>query len=81
VEKRLYGITHDNEASMVKDIQREERLAQTGFKIVRFTDKEVLNNIAGVILELEKIVTDIETSTPLPPPAGDIGILQAPQQQ
>jgi very-short-patch-repair endonuclease len=47
----LDGITHDNEVSRVKDIQREERLSQAGFKIVRFTDENVLNNIAGVISE------------------------------
>ena len=36
------GITHDNEVSRSKDIRREERLAKAGFKIVRFTDKELL---------------------------------------
>jgi very-short-patch-repair endonuclease len=61
------GITHDNEISHSKDIQREERLTQAGFKIIRFTDEEVLNNMSGVILKLEKIVSDIEISTPLPP--------------
>jgi very-short-patch-repair endonuclease len=61
------GITHDNEISHTKDIQREETLAQAGFKIVRFTDEEVLNNMAGVILKLEKVISDMETSTPLIP--------------
>jgi very-short-patch-repair endonuclease len=63
----LDGITHDNEISHSKDIQREERLTRAGFKIVRFTDEEVLNNMAGVILELKRIITEIETSTPLIP--------------
>ena len=61
------GITHNNEISQTKDIQREEQLARAGFKIVRFTDEEVLNNMAGVILELEKIISAIEKSTPLIP--------------
>jgi very-short-patch-repair endonuclease len=61
------GITHDNEISHSKDIRREERLTRAGFKIVRFTDEEVLNNIAGVVLKLEKIISDIEISTPLIP--------------
>jgi len=30
----LDGITHDDEVSCVKDIQREYRLAQAGIKIV-----------------------------------------------
>jgi very-short-patch-repair endonuclease len=61
------GITHDNEISNTRDIQRENELTRTGFKIVRFTDKEVLNNMAGVISKLEKIISDIEASTPLIP--------------
>jgi len=63
----LDGITHDDEVSRVKDIQREYRLAQAGFKIVRFTDEEVLNNMSGVISELEKFICEIEASTPLIP--------------
>jgi very-short-patch-repair endonuclease len=63
----LDGITHDNEVSRVKDNQREKRLAQAGFKIIRFTDEEVLNKIAGVISELERIIDEMEASTPLIP--------------
>ena len=58
------GITHDNNVSKAKDIQREECLANAGFRIVRFTDEEVLMNIAGVISELETIISEIEDSTP-----------------
>jgi very-short-patch-repair endonuclease len=61
------GITHDNEVSKSKDIRREESLAKAGFKIVRFTDEEVLNNMAGIISELERIIDEIEASTPLIP--------------
>jgi very-short-patch-repair endonuclease len=69
----LDGITHDDEVALVKDNRREERLAKAGFKIVRFTDEEVLNNMDGVLSELERIIGEIEASTPLnPPPAGDI---------
>jgi very-short-patch-repair endonuclease len=60
----LDGITHDNETSNIKDVQREEQLTQAGLKIVRFTDEEVLNNMTGVISELEKIISAIEKSTP-----------------
>ena len=63
----LDGITHDNEVSLVKDNRREEWLAKAGFKIVRFTDEEVLKNMAGVISELERIIGEIEASTPLIP--------------
>jgi len=59
----LDGITHDDEVALVKDNRREERLAKAGFKIVRFTDEEVLNNMDGVLSELERIIGEIEDST------------------
>jgi very-short-patch-repair endonuclease len=68
----LDGITHDNEVSLVKDNRREERLAKAGFKIVRFTDEEVLKNMAGVISQLEKIIGEIEASTPYPRQRGTL---------
>ena len=40
---------------------------EAGFKIVRFTDEEVINNIAGVISKLEIIIVEIEASSPLIP--------------
>jgi very-short-patch-repair endonuclease len=60
----LDGITHDSEVSLVKDNRREERLAEAGFKIARFTDEEVLHNMDGVVSELERIIGEIEASTP-----------------
>ena len=76
------GITHDNEISQTKDIQREEQLARAGFKIVRFTDEEVLNNMAGVISELEKVISEIENSTPLiPRQRGTAILMKMPKSQ
>ena len=60
----LDGITHDNKVAVVKDNQREERLVKAGYKIARFTDEEVLNNMDGVVSELERIISEIEASTP-----------------
>jgi very-short-patch-repair endonuclease len=57
------GITHDNEVALVKDNQRQEKLATAGYKIVRFTDEEVLKNMAGVVSVLERIIGEIEAST------------------
>ncbi|MBN1470473.1 MAG: DUF559 domain-containing protein, partial [Syntrophaceae bacterium] len=53
--------------SVAKDIQREARLARAGFRIIRFTDEEALNNMNGVITKLENTVKEIEISTPLIP--------------
>ena len=60
------GLTHDSEEAIFKDEQRENDLKKAGFKVVRFTDTEVLANIAGVAKQLEIIIDDIETSTPYP---------------
>ena len=61
------GVTHDNEESLERDKLREKNLVKAGFKIVRFTDNEVLKNIAGVISELERLIDEMEKSTPLIP--------------
>jgi very-short-patch-repair endonuclease len=58
------GITHDTEETVVKDQQRENDLKEAGFKIVRFTDEEVLGNIAGVTDQLELIIEKIESPPP-----------------
>ena len=68
------GITHDNKVSRSKDLQREACLAKAGFKIVRFTDDEVLENMDGVISRLEIIIGEIEAlprRCAPPPPKGD----------
>ena len=58
------GITHDSEKAAAKDKQRERELTEAGFRILRFTDDEVLRNIDGVMKKLENMVDDIKTSTP-----------------
>jgi very-short-patch-repair endonuclease len=64
------GITHDNK--LEKDRGRDDRLRQTGFHVVRFTDEEVLTNIEGVMREIERIIEEIGPP-PAPPPKGDKG--------
>ena len=58
------GITHDTEERAVKDQQRENDLKEAGFKIIRFTDEEVLKNIVGVTDQLELIIEKIESPPP-----------------
>ncbi len=58
------GITHDTEETVAKDRQRESDLRKDGFKIVRFTDEEVLTNINGVAGQLATTVEELEKSTP-----------------
>jgi very-short-patch-repair endonuclease len=70
------GITHDTEETIAKDQQRENDLQEAGFKIVRFTDDEVLGNIAGVTNQLDQLIEKIETSTPCPRQRGTVGIVE-----
>jgi very-short-patch-repair endonuclease len=62
------GITHDDRWERDKD--RDTKLRQAGFYILRFTDEEVLTNIEGVNRTMEKIVEEMEPP-PSPPPEGD----------
>ncbi len=71
------GITHDAEDIIVNDKQREHHLEKAGFKIVRFTDEEVLSNIEGVKVQLELLVEKIEKSTPYPRQRGTKDIIGA----
>jgi very-short-patch-repair endonuclease len=62
------GITHDDRLERDKD--RDTKLRQAGFYILRFTDEEVLTNIEGVNRTIEKIVEEMEPP-PSPPPEGE----------
>jgi very-short-patch-repair endonuclease len=42
------GITHQDENVVKNDRNREQILREFGFEILRFTDEDVLNNIASV---------------------------------
>lgn len=54
------GITHDNHDSQVKDKIKTNDLEKAGFKVLRFQDKDILNNIEGVKIIIERIISDIE---------------------
>jgi very-short-patch-repair endonuclease len=73
------GITHHFEENYLHDLKRQEDLESLGFKVVRFMDNDVLGNIEGVKLELERVVAELEAVQPQmkkvhplnPPPAGE----------
>ncbi|WP_428897144.1 Very-short-patch-repair endonuclease [Parelusimicrobium proximum] len=45
----LDGGGHFTDQAVCKDKEREKFLAEKGFKVLRFTNKEVMNNIEGVL--------------------------------
>ena len=67
------GITHQCDETEVKDKRKTRDLECAGFKVIRFTDEEVLKNMNGVMERIERVVEEMEMSSPppAPPPAGD----------
>ena len=67
------GITHQYDETGEKDKQKTREPECAGFKVIRFTDEEVLKNMNGVMERIERVVEEMEMSSPppLPPPAGD----------
>ena len=61
------GSTHQWEETGVKDLKKEKDLIEAGFKVLRFTDEEVLRLIEGVRESIALFVQEIEQSTPLLP--------------
>ena len=61
------GITHEWEETAAKDLNKEKGLTAAGFKVLRFTDEEVLRQIEGVRDKIAMVVQEIEQSTPLIP--------------
>ena len=74
------GITHHFEKNYLHDLKRQADLESLGFKVIRFLDADILGNIEGVKLELERVVEELELVHPelkkvhplCPPPAGEI---------
>ena len=64
------GITHLDETVQLKDLKKQGDLEAAGFKVLRFTDEQVLNNMNGVIDEIELWIDKLENaSTPFTSPA------------
>ncbi len=50
----LDGITHEFEATVIKDENKTKQLESQDLTVVRFTDNEVMDNLEGVMYHLEK---------------------------
>ena len=55
------GGQHFEEEGRLADKARDEEIAHLGFQVLRFTNREVLDNIDGV---LRKIIEEIQKSLP-----------------
>ncbi len=50
------GNSHDNR--MLEDSKRQERIEKLGVRFIRFTNKQIENNINNVLEELSKTIED-----------------------
>jgi len=52
------GVTHNEKKVIENDFKRQMELESLGFKVIRFTDAEVLYNLEGVKTYLEKFIIE-----------------------
>lgn len=52
----LDGYTHQGNAAVAKDTQKQDYLVQKGYTVVRFTDTQILNNIDTAINQIKEYV-------------------------
>ena len=64
------GSTHQWEETAAKDLKKAKDLIEAGFKVLRFTDEEVLRHIESVGESIALSVQKIEQSTPCTPASG-----------
>ena len=58
------GFSHWNNEAKNEDAQREKVLLRAGFTVLRFTDEEVLNNLAQVQEKIERWIDEKEKTVP-----------------
>ncbi len=54
------GITHTHEDVAKNDVVRQRKLEELGFRVIRFTDEEVLTGIQAVYEIIEATVKELE---------------------
>lgn len=59
----LDGYTHDFEEGQNRDFKKQQELEGVGLMVVHFTDKDVMENIEGVLAHLMRVIIDIEESS------------------
>lgn len=72
------GLIHQSEDVKFRDYIRQDKIEDYGLKFLRFSDKEVENNINGVIMTIEDFIVDFEMTHPPNPPLNRGGIVAIP---
>ncbi|WP_332818872.1 endonuclease domain-containing protein [Sphingopyxis sp.] len=66
----LDGYSHD--MRQAHDEHRDHWLAQNGFRVLRFTNSDVMANVEGVVSEIERTLALLPTPNPSRKREGDI---------
>jgi very-short-patch-repair endonuclease len=64
------GYSHETQQGY--DAKRTSDLVEHGYRVIRFTNVDVLNNVAGVICQIEQVLADMPTPNPSRRREGDI---------
>ncbi len=59
------GYTHSLDETIFKDAIKQEALEKAGYCVMRFSDKDVLQDMGNVIMRIESFIEELE-STPCP---------------
>jgi very-short-patch-repair endonuclease len=62
------GDSHFNADAIEYDEQRTAYLKSFGIEVLRFTNLEVFENLAGVLARIEDVLRARRATSPLPPP-------------
>tara|TARA_R110002126_G_scaffold120282_3_gene261471 strand:- start:1009 stop:1410 length:402 start_codon:yes stop_codon:yes gene_type:complete len=54
------GSSHNSEEALRRDKERQRRLEEIGFTLIRFTNEDVLTNMDSVRAQIGKVVEDLE---------------------
>jgi very-short-patch-repair endonuclease len=60
----LDGFSHDSQIS--QDAGRTRYVEAQGFRVLRFTNDDVLNNVEGVVIAIQQALGSIDRPTPNP---------------
>lgn len=58
----LEGHSHDVQPQ--RDVYRDHKLKETGYRVLHFTNSEVLGNVAGVISSIQLALQEVPTPNP-----------------
>ncbi len=55
------GASHDLPGASERDAIRQKKLEELGFRVIRFTDQDVLENLDDVVKRIAEVIREIES--------------------